>query len=263
MAELEFQGLIYLPSKFKRVIYSRNWPKLDFQQERQNKNSSGENFQNFYCEPLEQEVAKLKLKGRVANPHSPKSEIDRILQDLADMGELEVEGKIQLPRNFKRVYYSQNWPKLLYQRKRKNKNRFGENFQDFDCEAALKRETVKPESKGQMEKPYSSQNKTIVPAFELGKKEDVCTRAISQCPFCKTQEKQIKVGKNGSGSQRYQCKICHRRYTPEPSRAYGHEVHQQAVKLYLDGSSFRGIARHLGVDHKTVMNWLKIHCNLL
>lgn len=31
----------------------------------------------------------------------------------------------------------------------------------------------------------------------------------------------------------------------------------QAVKWYADGTSFRKIARHLGVDHVTVMNWVK------
>ena len=37
---------------------------------------------------------------------------------------------------------------------------------------------------------------------------------------------------------------------------YSDEMRLQAVKLYVDGMNYRRIARHLGVDHKTVMNWV-------
>jgi transposase-like protein len=37
----------------------------------------------------------------------------------------------------------------------------------------------------------------------------------------------------------------------------------QAVKWYVDGLSLRRIGRHLGVDHVTVMHWVKAHTDRL
>jgi transposase-like protein len=80
---------------------------------------------------------------------------------------------------------------------------------------------------------------------------------MMKCPYCEAEEKQVKAGKNGSGSQRMKCQACGRRYTPEPSEhGYPEALRQQAVKLYVDGMNFRRIARHLGVHHKTVMLWV-------
>ena len=87
---------------------------------------------------------------------------------------------------------------------------------------------------------------------------------MSECPYCHATSKQVKNGKNDSGSQRYQCRVCQRRYTPEPKEnGYPTVLRQQAVKLYADGVSFRRIARHLGVDHVTVMHWVKAHADQL
>ena len=87
---------------------------------------------------------------------------------------------------------------------------------------------------------------------------------MNECPYCHASTKQSKVGKNDSGSQRYRCGVCQRRYTPEPKEnGYPEALHQQAVKLYIDGVSFRRIARHLGVDHVTVMHWVKAHSDQL
>lgn len=86
---------------------------------------------------------------------------------------------------------------------------------------------------------------------------------MSECPFCHDTENQVKAGKTGVGSQRWKCKPCNRRYTPEPKQTYSDEMRQQAVKLYADGASFRQVARHFGVDHVTVMNWVKAHVNQL
>ena len=72
------------------------------------------------------------------------------------------------------------------------------------------------------------------------------------------------MGKNDSGSQRYRCRVCQRRYTPEPhENGYPETLRQQAVRLSVDGVSFRRIARHLGVDHVTVMLWVKAHTDQL
>ena len=83
------------------------------------------------------------------------------------------------------------------------------------------------------------------------------------CPYCQTSEEPVKAGKTGSGSQRYKCKGCGRRYTPEPHQMYGEALRLQAVKLSVDGVSFRRIGRHLGVDHVTVMNWVKAYTHQL
>lgn len=83
---------------------------------------------------------------------------------------------------------------------------------------------------------------------------------MNPCPYCATPDKQVKVGKNDSGSQRWKCRACQRRYTPQPTgHGYPDSVRQQAVKLYVDGLNYRRIARQLGVDHKSVINWVKAH----
>lgn len=78
-----------------------------------------------------------------------------------------------------------------------------------------------------------------------------------KCPTCETTDKQVKAGKNKSGSQRIKCQACGRRYTPDPTeQGYPGALRQQAIKLYVDGMNFRRIARYLGVHHKTVMLWV-------
>jgi transposase-like protein len=83
---------------------------------------------------------------------------------------------------------------------------------------------------------------------------------MNPCPYCQNNERQVKIGLNASGSQRYQCKDCGRKYTPEPTeQGYPEELRQQAVRLYVDGMNFRRIARQLGVHHQTVINWINAH----
>jgi transposase len=83
---------------------------------------------------------------------------------------------------------------------------------------------------------------------------------MKTCPYCQTSGEQIKIGFNGSGSQRYRCKGCGRKYTPEPhEHGYPDQIRQQAVRLYVDGMNFRRIARHLEVHHQTVINWINAH----
>src|SRR5688500_12525541 len=83
---------------------------------------------------------------------------------------------------------------------------------------------------------------------------------MMKCPYCERTDQQVKDGLNGSGSQRYRCKVCQRRYTPEPQQhGYSDEVRQRAVELYTDGMNFRRIARHLKVNHQSVINWINAH----
>lgn len=85
-----------------------------------------------------------------------------------------------------------------------------------------------------------------------------------KCPECHSSKEQVKAGRNESGSQRYKCNRCRSRYTPEPAvHGYPDEVRQQAVRMYLDGGNLRRIARHLGVNHQSVANWVKAHADRL
>lgn len=78
-----------------------------------------------------------------------------------------------------------------------------------------------------------------------------------RCPHCQQTNRQVKVGRTKAGSQRFQCQSCRRRYTPQPKeQGYPESVRQQAIRLYVDGMNLRRIARHLGVVHQTVANWV-------
>jgi transposase-like protein len=84
------------------------------------------------------------------------------------------------------------------------------------------------------------------------------------CPKCGQPTRQLKVGQNPSGSQRYRCRHCQRKYTPQPrQQGYAEPVRQQALRLYVDGLSLRRIARHLGVVHQTVANWVRAYAATL
>lgn len=78
------------------------------------------------------------------------------------------------------------------------------------------------------------------------------------CPHCQRSEGQVKGGMTSAGSQRYLCKVCRRRYTPQPKPiGYDESVHRQAVRMYLDGNNQRRIARQLGVSQGSVSNWAR------
>ena len=74
----------------------------------------------------------------------------------------------------------------------------------------------------------------------------------------------MKAGRTEAGSQRYRCGHCQRRYTPEAKEhGYPDAMRQQAIRLYADGLNYRRIGRVLGVDHVTVMLWVKAHSDQL
>ena len=84
------------------------------------------------------------------------------------------------------------------------------------------------------------------------------------CPHCQHAERQLKVGRNPSGSQRYLCFFCQRKYTPHPTpHGYDARVRRQAIQWYVDGMNLRRIGRSLGVDHQTVANWVAAHAATL
>jgi transposase len=85
-----------------------------------------------------------------------------------------------------------------------------------------------------------------------------------KCPHGHRSDQQVKVGFNPSGSQRYRCNGCRRKYTPEPAaHGYSEAIRRQALQLYIDGMNYRRIARHLGVSHQTVANWVKAYADRL
>jgi transposase-like protein len=90
---------------------------------------------------------------------------------------------------------------------------------------------------------------------------------MTRCPACQSTARQVKNGRNESGSQRYRCGACGRKYTPAPT-AYGYDAatRERAVRLYADGMNLRRIARTLGVVHQmhqTVANWVAAHAQAL
>jgi transposase-like protein len=76
------------------------------------------------------------------------------------------------------------------------------------------------------------------------------------CPHCGSLAT-VKAGRNHSGTRRYHCPACRRYFTPQPKeQGHGAAVHEQAVRLYLEGMSQRAIGRILGVVHQSVANWV-------
>ena len=87
---------------------------------------------------------------------------------------------------------------------------------------------------------------------------------MMKCPHCSDEKQQVKNGKTSCGSQLYKCKICSRKYTPEPKdHGYGKAKREQAIRLVLDGNSQRQAARHAGVSHGTVANWMREYADNL
>jgi transposase len=85
-----------------------------------------------------------------------------------------------------------------------------------------------------------------------------------KCKKCGSETKQYKIGKTESGSQRYLCWMCKHKYTPEKKAwRYGEDVRKKAIQMYVDGISFRKIARHLGVHHQSIVNWVNAYANQL
>ena len=64
---------------------------------------------------------------------------------------------------------------------------------------------------------------------------------------------QDRAGTNPTGIARRECQHCERTYTPVPKRhCFPLELRRQALKLYVDGTSLRRIARHLEVNPQTI-----------
>ena len=65
---------------------------------------------------------------------------------------------------------------------------------------------------------------------------------------------------HGSGVAQFKCRDCGRCYRASyKTSGYSEEVRLQAVRFYLEGTNFRRIARHLGVNHQSVINWVNAY----
>ena len=84
------------------------------------------------------------------------------------------------------------------------------------------------------------------------------------CPRCKSFKRQVKNGLNGSGSQKYKCNECGAVYTPEPKEnGYPAETRLLAIRMYVEGSSYRSIARVLKINPQSVVNWVNLYISKL
>lgn len=56
------------------------------------------------------------------------------------------------------------------------------------------------------------------------------------------------------------CQSCRRYFTPNPKpRGYDDGTKEMAVRLYLEGMSFRGVGKVLCVHYLSVLNWVNAH----
>ena len=74
----------------------------------------------------------------------------------------------------------------------------------------------------------------------------------------------MKAGFNHSGSQRYKCGECKRAYTPAAKeKGYPQETRMLALRMYVEGSSQRSIARILKISPQSVSNWINAYISKL
>ena len=78
------------------------------------------------------------------------------------------------------------------------------------------------------------------------------------CPRCKSRARQVRNGKNPSGTPRMRCGKCGRYYTLTPKeKGHPYYVVIGALWLYIQYRNYRRVARLCGVNQQTVFNWVK------
>jgi transposase-like protein len=79
---------------------------------------------------------------------------------------------------------------------------------------------------------------------------------MMQCSYCQSNQT-VKNGRR-KGTQSYLCRQCGRQFRQtHQQQGYPLEVKEHCLKLYLNGMGFRAIERVTGVNHNTVINWVK------
>ncbi len=77
-----------------------------------------------------------------------------------------------------------------------------------------------------------------------------------RCPHCGSNWC-IKYGR-ANGKQTYRCNDCFHRFMPDSKRhTFPERIKRQAIRMYCEGMSIRGIGRALGVHYSTVFKWIK------
>ena len=77
-----------------------------------------------------------------------------------------------------------------------------------------------------------------------------------KCPNCHSS--QIRKNGHRRGKQNYQCKECGRQFiTTHSHMGYPLEVKENCLNMYVNGLGFRAIERVTGVNHNTVIRWVK------
>lgn len=78
-----------------------------------------------------------------------------------------------------------------------------------------------------------------------------------QCPRCNSTH----IRKNGikRGKQNNICVDCRRQFIDvyETTKAYSDQIKRECLKMYTNGMGFPGIERVKGVDHTTIIHWVK------
>ncbi len=83
-----------------------------------------------------------------------------------------------------------------------------------------------------------------------------------KCPRCNSDH----IRKNGhrGSKQNYICADCERQFVESYERkGYPPEVKEQCLKMYVNGNGFRAIERLTGVNHNTVIHWVRHTANSL
>jgi transposase-like protein len=101
----------------------------------------------------------------------------------------------------------------------------------------------------------------------------------SICPRCRAGARQVRDGRNKSGSLRARCRLCGHGYTLLPNSAgYGRKIVARVINSYLrmrrktrfalkdkpnaillnptEEQLSRKVARKYGINHQTLLNWL-------
>ena len=86
-----------------------------------------------------------------------------------------------------------------------------------------------------------------------------------ECPECPkglaSRRKSTHINKNGKkrGKQNYICVSCKRQFLDcyQIQKGYSDEFKRECLTMYVNGMGFRAIARVKGIDHLTVINWVK------
>ncbi|GAB4364839.1 MAG: hypothetical protein Kow00121_00860 [Elainellaceae cyanobacterium] len=109
----------------------------------------------------------------------------------------------------------------------------------------------------------SVSQKRIVQIFEqLGETQSAPNMASTscqpmKCPRCHSP----KVSRNGHrmGKQNYICRQCNRQFLATYEQVgYPNEVREKCLALHQQGVGFREIERLTGVNHNTVIRWVKL-----